>query len=151
MYSIIDELSDFTLHSSKFSAEVIHEEIEVMESNHDIKKIDVMLLDLTYITDTFSNTINKLILEFCFYIIYINDISDNEIIELFDEYILEHQGSNKTAIHNDMRFLIVKKIKTVKAFLNRHKNILLFVGWMEKINTKNYSAGFITGYDDGQM
>lgn len=90
MYDLIHELSKFTLHSSK-SAEFIQEDLEALQSNHNVINVKITIFDLTLLAEENNNIINKLILEFCFYIIYLNnynnddDIDDKEVSQLFDD------------------------------------------------------------------
>ena len=158
MYDIVYELSKFTFHSSKV-AESVQEELEVMQSNHNIINLKITIFDLTLLAEeNNNNVINKLILEFCFYIIYINnsnnddDTMDNDVSELFDDYINENNDAFIFAICKDYRYKINKKIKEVLKFLDRYDiNTLLFVGWLENDKHLDYSAAFITGVEDEQM
>ena len=158
MYDIVYELSKFTFHSSKV-AESVQEELEVMQSNHNIINLKITIFDLTLLAEENNNNIiNKLILEFCFYSIYINnsnnddDMMDNDVSELFDDYINENNDAFIFAICKDYRYKINKKIKEVLKFLDRYDiNTLLFVGWLENDKHLDYSTAFITGVEDEQM
>ena len=126
MYDIVYELSKFTFHSSKV-AESVQEELEVMQSNHNIINLKITIFDLTLLAEENNNNIiNKLILEFCFYSIYINnsnnddDMMDNGVSELFDDYINENNDAFIFAICKDYRYKINKKIKEVLKFLDRY-------------------------------
>ena len=46
MYDLIHELSRFTLHSSK-SAEFIQEDLEALQSNHNVINVKITIFDLT--------------------------------------------------------------------------------------------------------
>lgn len=157
MYDLIHELSRFTLHSSK-SAEFIQEDLEALQSNHNVINVKITIFDLTLLAEENNNIINKLILEFCFYIIYLNnynnddDIDDKEVSQLFDDYINENNDVFIFAVYKDYRYRINKKIEEVLNFLDKFNiNTLQFVGWIENTRHLDYSAGFITGVEDGSM
>ncbi len=157
MYDLNYELSKFILHSSRV-AESVKEEIEALQSDHNVIYLKITIFDLTLLAEENNNIINKLILEFCFYIIYINngnkndDMMDDDVSELFDDYINENNDAFMFAIYKDYRYKINKKIKEVLNFLDRYDiNTLLFVGWLENDKHLDYSTAFITGVEDEQM
>lgn len=153
MFDLLHELSIYKLHSSK-AAEFVQEELEVLQSNHNLSKIEILVFDLNILATENNMIINKLILEYCLFIIYLNDedMNDDDIMLKFDEFINENNDIFVYAIYKDYRYRIVKKIKEVKKYLdNLNINTLQFIGWLENNHHLDYSIGFIIGYEDGQI
>jgi hypothetical protein len=153
MYDILHELSIYKTHSTR-AAEFISEELEVLQSNHNINKLKIVVFDLNILATERTPIINKLILEYCLYMRYLNDydMSDNDIMYNFDDFINENNDVFVYAIYKDYRYKIIKKIKEVNRYLDAlNINTLQFVGWLENDMHVDYSVGFITGYDDGEI
>lgn len=147
MYDILEEISMYKLYSSKLSAEIIHEEIEVLQSNRDINAIKLSIVNLDRISITINSLHNKIFFEFIMYLIYIDEIADN-LEELYDDYITTN------GLYDELKnyySIIGIKHRELVDLLHIYGSTLQFVGWMEGRNLNlSCDAVFITGYEEDE-
>lgn len=122
-----------------------HEELDLLMSENNVEYVEVKIIPLESFNVTKDRVLNKIYLEFIFYIIFIDEIVP-ETKELYIEHIGECGVYSDLIGHYDM---VPETINKITKYLEKYGRTLLFLGWSDtKINKESLDGAFISGYRD---